>query len=155
MKWSEGFLGGASGKEFTYQCRRSKRHGFDPWVEKIPCSRKRPDGKVSGCNDGDRRLIPGSEISPGEDHSPGESLQYSCLENSKNRGSWWATVHGVAKSQTQMNNEYLHLFILKRFTSRDKTEQGNLICNAVASEASSDCMWSAGSRTAPQLLQMK
>ena len=27
-------------------------------------------------------------------------LQYSCLENSTDRGAWWATVHGVAKSQT-------------------------------------------------------
>ena len=30
----------------------------------------------------------------------GNPLQYSCLENSMNRGAWWATVHGVAKSQT-------------------------------------------------------
>ena len=44
-----------------------------------------------------------------------------------------------------------HLFILKRFTSRE----GNLIYNAVASEASSDCMWSAGTKIAPQPLQMK
>ena len=32
--------GGASGKEFSYQCRRHKRRGFDPWVGKIPWSRK-------------------------------------------------------------------------------------------------------------------
>ena len=31
----EGFLGGASGKEHTCQCRRQKRRGFDPWVMKI------------------------------------------------------------------------------------------------------------------------
>ena len=30
----------------------------------------------------------------------GNSLQYSCLENSMDRGAWWATVHGVAKSRT-------------------------------------------------------
>ena len=30
----------------------------------------------------------------------GNSFQYSCLENSINRGAWWATVHGVTKSQT-------------------------------------------------------
>ena len=34
-------------------------------------------------------------------HSP---LQYSCLENSKDRGAWRATVHGVAKSQTRLSN---------------------------------------------------
>ena len=34
----------------------------------------------------------------------GNSLQYSCLENSMNGGVWWSTVHGVAKSQTQLSN---------------------------------------------------
>ena len=33
------FLGGSDGKEPTHQCRRCKRHGFDPWVGKIPCRR--------------------------------------------------------------------------------------------------------------------
>ena len=32
-----GFSGGTSGKAPTCQCRRHKRHGFDPWVRKIPC----------------------------------------------------------------------------------------------------------------------
>ena len=40
--------------------------------------------------------IPGLERSPGGINS--NPLQYSCLENSMNRGTWWATVHGVAKS---------------------------------------------------------
>ena len=31
-------------------------------------------------------------------------LQYSCLENSTDRGAWWATVHGVTKSQTQLSD---------------------------------------------------
>ena len=35
----QGFLGGASGKEPTCQCRRRKKHGFDPWVRKIPWRR--------------------------------------------------------------------------------------------------------------------
>ena len=34
----------------------------------------------------------------------GKLLQYSCLENSMGRGAWWAAVHGVAKSQTQLSN---------------------------------------------------
>ena len=41
-------------------------------------------------------LIPGSGRSPGEGH--GNPLQYSCLENPMDRGTWWATVHAVAKS---------------------------------------------------------
>ena len=35
-----GFPGGASGKEPSCQCRRYKRHGFDPWVGKIPWRRE-------------------------------------------------------------------------------------------------------------------
>ena len=44
----------------------------------------------------DMSLIPGLERSSGGGH--GNSLQYSFLENSTDRGGWWATVHGVAKS---------------------------------------------------------
>ena len=44
--------------------------------------------------------IPGSGRSPGEGN--GDPLQYSCLENSKDRGAWQATVHRVAKSQTRL-----------------------------------------------------
>ena len=45
-------------------------------------------------------LIPGSERSPGEGMGHGTPLQYSCLENPMDRGAWWATVHGVAESDT-------------------------------------------------------
>ena len=44
---------------------------------------------------GDVGSIPGSGRSPGE--GKGNPLQYSCPENSMDRGAWWATVHGVAK----------------------------------------------------------
>ena len=44
----------------------------------------------------DTGSIPGLERSPGGGH--GNPLQYSCLENPKDRGAWWATVHRVAKS---------------------------------------------------------
>ena len=44
----------------------------------------------------------------GQEDSPGEwncsPLQNSCLENSMNRGAWWATVHEVTKSQTWLSN---------------------------------------------------
>jgi len=39
--------------------------------------------------------------SPGEGN--GNPPQYSCLENSMDRGAWWDTVHGVAKSQTRLS----------------------------------------------------
>ena len=65
---------GASDKESACQCRRHKRRGFDPWVAKVPWSRK--------CN----------------------LLWYSCLKNPMDRGTWRATVHGVAKSWTQLSD---------------------------------------------------
>ena len=56
------------------------------------------DGKGCACNSGDPGSIPGLERSPGEGN--GNPLQYSCLKNIMYRGAWWATVHGVTKSQT-------------------------------------------------------
>ena len=58
------------GNESACQCRRCRRHGFEPWVSKIPWSRNCP-------------------------------LHYSSMESSTDRGACWASVHGVAKSQTQ------------------------------------------------------
>ena len=52
--------------------------------------------KKSPCQAGDIGSIPGSGRSPGEGN--GNPLQYSCLGNPMDRGAWWATVHGVAKS---------------------------------------------------------
>ena len=56
------------------------------------------DGKASAHEVGDLGLIPGLGRSLGEGN--GNPLQYSCLENSMDGGAWWATFHGVAKSQT-------------------------------------------------------
>jgi len=53
------------------------------------------DGKESACNAGDVSWIPGSGRSPGTGN--GNPLQYYCLENSMDRGAWWATIHGVAE----------------------------------------------------------
>ena len=69
-----GFPGGTSCKEFDFQCRRRKRLGFDLWVGR----------------------------SPGEGND--NPLHYSCLENSMNRGAWWAVVHEVTKSRTWLSD---------------------------------------------------
>ena len=59
------------------------------------------DGKDSACN-----ALPGSI--PGLGRSPiegnGNSLQYSCLDNPMDRGTWWATAHGVPKSRIQLSD---------------------------------------------------
>ena len=60
------------------------------------------DSKASAHNVGDLGSIPGLGRSPGEGN--GNPLQYSCLENSIDGGAWWATVHGVAKSWTQLSD---------------------------------------------------
>ena len=56
------------------------------------------DGKESVCNAGALVLIHGSGRSPGKGNE--NPFQYSCLENPMDRGAWWATVHGVAESDT-------------------------------------------------------
>ena len=68
-KHLSGYVSDSSVVKTPCQCRRCKKRGFDPWVGKIP----------------------------GEGN--GNPLQYSCLENSMDRGDWWAMVHGVAKSE--------------------------------------------------------
>ena len=67
------FPDGTSGKEPTYLFRKQKR---------------------------DTGSIPGSQRSPGEEHD--NPLQFSCLEDPMDRGAWWASVHEVAKSQTEL-----------------------------------------------------
>ena len=56
------------------------------------------DGKESTYNAGDPGSIPGMGKSPGEEN--GYPPQYSCLENSMDRGAWLATVHGVTELDT-------------------------------------------------------
>ena len=68
------FPGDASGQETTCQCRRLKRCSFNPGLGRFPGGRH------------------------------GNPLQYSCLENPTDRGAWRATVHGVTKSQTWLND---------------------------------------------------
>ena len=60
------------------------------------------DDKESACNSGDPGSIRGLGRSPGEGN--GSPIQYSYLDNPMDRGPWWAIVHGVARSQTQLSN---------------------------------------------------
>ena len=74
------FTGSTSDKEPAGQCRRLKKCRLDPSVGKIPCRR--------ACN----------------------LLQYSCLENTMDRGDWWATVHRVANNWTWLKRPSMHEF---------------------------------------------
>ena len=56
--------------------------------------------KASACNAGDLGSIPELGRTLGEGN--GNPLQYSCLENPRDRGAWWAAVYGVAQSQTRL-----------------------------------------------------
>ena len=73
----------------------------DIWKGSWRPSRSCPDsseGKESAYNAGDLGLIPGSGRSLGGGN--GNPLLYSCMKNSIDRGAWWATVHGVTRTQT-------------------------------------------------------
>ena len=72
-RYAMSLWGGHSGKEPACQCRRCKKHGLDPWDRKISWRKK------------------------------WQPLHYACLGNAMDRESWWATVRGITKSQTQLS----------------------------------------------------
>ena len=72
------------------------------------------DGKESACNAGNLGSVPGWGRSPGEGN--GYPLQYSCLENTTDRGAWQATVPRVEKRWTQLKRLTLSL-CKKRLTA--------------------------------------
>ena len=69
---------------------------YKTWVSQVALVVKNPPANAGDTRD--TGSIPGSGRSPGGGH--GNPLQYSCLENPMDRGAWWATVHGLTKSQT-------------------------------------------------------
>ena len=82
--WFASFL---RAKDMPYLCFSSSRSlVFTPLVA---------EGKESTCHARDTSLIPGSGRSSGEEND--NPLQYSCLENSMDRGAWRATIYGVTK----------------------------------------------------------
>ena len=66
--------------------------------------KKNPPANAGDIRDSDS--VPGSKRSPGGGR--GNPLQCSCLENPMDRGAWWATVHGVTKSQTRLKQHITH-----------------------------------------------
>ena len=76
MKWL--YLGGTFRASLVAQTVKNPLALWEPWVQSL--GREDPLEKE------------------------GNPLQYSCLENPMDRGSWWATVHGVTKSQTRLRD---------------------------------------------------
>ena len=75
------------------------------------------------ANAGDSGSILGSGRSPGEGN--GNPLQYSCLKSPMDSGAWWATIHGVAKSWTQLERLSTLNALHKKFSqsSSSKTSE--------------------------------
>ena len=67
-----------------------------------PFAHPSPSQVAQTVNAGDSGSIPGSGRCPGEEN--GYPFQYSCLENPMDRGAWWVTVHGTAKSRTRLSD---------------------------------------------------
>ena len=82
-----------------------RRRGFHPWAGR-------------SCEEGN-----------------GNPLQYSCLENPMERGAWWATVHGVTKSRTQLSNwvhthtSYMHFSSQQPFCCGSLTQSCPTLCD--------------------------
>ena len=68
--------------------------------------------KAPACSAGDLGSIPGSGRSPGEGN--GNPLQYSCLENPMEGGTWWATVHAVSKELDTTERVHFHFLPIAR-----------------------------------------
>ena len=81
------------------------KHGY---IKITTVYRGGSDGKESACYAGDVGLIPEMGKSPGEGNS--YPLQYYGLENSTDRETWWATVHGVTKSQTRWSKFHIRTY---------------------------------------------
>ena len=77
-----------SGEESACQCRRCKKHGFDPWIRKIPWRRGNSN-----------------------------PLQYSCQENPMFRGAWWATVYGITKIWSWFSDSACRTSLCSRYYS--------------------------------------
>ena len=78
------------------------------------------DGKESACSVGDPGSIPGLGRLPGKRN--GFPLQYSCLENSMDRGAWQATVHEPTKSWTRLSTHPQITYMLKTHLSYLQSE---------------------------------
>ena len=96
-------LGEGNGNPLQCSCLENPRDGGAWWaaVYGVSQSWTRLKQLSSSSSAGDLGSVPGSGRSPGERN--GYPLQYSCLENSMDRGAWQATIHRITKSGTRLS----------------------------------------------------
>ena len=88
------------------------------------------DEKESARNVWDLGSIPGSARYPGKGN--GYPVQYSCVENSMDRGAWWATVHGVSKSWTWLSDQHwLTKWLSYKGQQQRNIQEAELVCLSV------------------------
>ena len=114
--------GEGNGNPLQYSCLENPMDRGAWWAAIYRVAQSQTQLKWLSCRSssnagitGDIGLIPGSGRSPREGH--GNPLQSSCLDNPMDQGAWWATVHGVAKNQTQLRWLSMH-------TRRGEGQQG-------------------------------
>ena len=107
---------GWHGNPLQYSCLENLMDR-GPWW---PTVHSDSDDKESACNPGDLGLIPGSGRSSGE--QKGYLLQYSCLENSMERGCWQAIAHWVAAEGLTLSLFKYFLALRKAFRMKELTE---------------------------------
>ena len=130
-------------KESACQCRRCRKCWFDPWVRKIPWRKAWQPTPIflSGKSHG-QRILAGfslwgrkelymieraycvyyvSHVYCDIGEGNGNPLQYSCLENPRDRGAWWAAGYGVTQSPTRLmqlsSNSNVVMYKVSSFTS--------------------------------------
>ena len=96
-------IGEGNDTPLQYSCLENPRDGGAWWaaVYGVSQSWTRLKQLSSSSSAGDLGSVPGSGRSPGERN--GYPLQYSCLENSMDRGAWQATIHRITKSGTRLS----------------------------------------------------
>ena len=91
---------------FSYIVKNTRRNAFCSSLKlcaiNLLCFRGGSEVKNPLVNAGDTGSIPWSGRSAGEEN--GDLVRYPCLRNLRDRGAWWATVHGATKSQTQLRD---------------------------------------------------
>ena len=99
-------------------------------------------GQESACSAGDPGSIPGSGRSPGEEN--GNPLQDSHLENPLDRGTWWATIHGVTIVQCDLATKpppgYKYLNLI---TFQKRQWQPTLVLFCLANPVDGGAWWAA------------